>query len=128
MPQPIRTYGRTAPDEFGNQEWVVIERDARTGLPDLIWFATLAQTLRLSLGESPVFAQYGIPAQQSVLTQIPPDFYIARTQAQFSQYFASLVVSKAPPDPTLDHPVPTYNVRAVTHQGVTLSAAVPLAT
>lgn len=129
MPTPQRTYGRTPPDENGVRQWVVITPDAQTGLPDLLWFATLAQTLRLSLGESPFYANYGLPAQQSVLTQIPPDFYVARTQAQYSQYFASLVISKAPvPTPVPNPPVPTYNAYAVTHQGMMLNAAVPLAT
>ena len=124
---PQRTYGRTAPDEFGNQQWVVIVPDPATGLVDMLWFATVAQTMRLSLGESPFYAQYGIPAKQSVETQIPPDLYVARIQAQYSSYFASLVITKAPSSnpPNL---TPIYNAYAVAHSGLVLSAQVPLAT
>ena len=124
----MRSYGRQY-DEFGNATWVEIDPDPRTGALDLIYFATLAQVLRLNLGESPFYANYGLPAQQSVQSQIPPDFYVARTQAQFSQFFASLVIARAPvPNPAPNPPVPVYNVQAVTHAGVVLSAAVPLAT
>jgi len=129
MALPQRTYGRTPVDEFGNQQWVVITPDPQTGLTDLIYFATVAQTCRLSLGESPFYANYGIPAKQSVETQIPPDVYVARVQTQYSQFFASLVVSKAPPpNPPLRRPVPTYNIRAVAHSGLVLTASVPVAT
>jgi hypothetical protein len=125
----MRSFGRTPPDENGKQVWVEIDPDPQTGATDLIYFATLAQTLRLNLGESPFYANYGLPAQQAVQTQIPPDFYIARTQGQFSQYFASLIVAKSPvPIPAPNPPRPTYNIKAMTHAGVVLSSAIPLAT
>ena len=118
----MRTYGRTPPDEFGNRQWVQIDPDPITGANDIIWFATLAQTLRLQLGESPFFANYGIPAIQSVRTQVPPDLYVARTQQQFAQYFASLVIFRNPPVyPPQRQNTPTYTAQALTHQGVSLN-------
>lgn len=125
----MRTYGRTVPDENGNRVWVALDTDNGTPV-DLIWFATLAQTLRLQLGESPFYANYGLPGYQSVQTQVPPDFYVARTQQQFSQYFASLIVYRAPnqqSNPKQPYTV-VYNVQALCHNGTVLNAAVPLAT
>jgi hypothetical protein len=87
---------------------------------DLLWVTTLCQTLLLNLGESPFYANYGIPAHPSVVSQVFPDYYIAYTQQQFAQYFASLIISKQP------LPTPTYMVNVTTHQGVKLNAQVPI--
>lgn len=129
----MRTYGRIYASEQdrlnGVLTWVEVDPDPATGLTDMIYATTLIQVLKLSLGESPFYANYGIPAQQSVLTQVYPDFYMARTQQQFSIYFASLIISRAaPPVPAPVIPVPTYNAKIVTHQGVilNLSTQVPV--
>jgi hypothetical protein len=108
----MRTWGRTT-DEMGNKTWALVETDAN-GFDDYVWATTLIQCLKLSLGEDPMFANYGIPAQRSVLTQIFPDFYTYQTQQQFSQYFVSLTVQK------LMSPTPTYDITAVTHSGVVI--------
>lgn len=79
----MRSYGKNK-----NREWVRIDD------PNYIYLATLAQTLRLSLNESPIYGTYGIPAQQSVLTQIAPDAAISKTQSQYASYFANLVIAK----------------------------------
>lgn len=106
----MRTYGRIKnPDD--TYTWVQVDPDAN-GFDDPIWITTLAQCLKLSLGESPFYANYGIPAQRAVIQQIFPDFYVQQTQSQFAQYFASLIIAKIP-DPT----TPKYNVNLVTHQG-----------
>jgi hypothetical protein len=90
----VRTYGRVY-DELGNATWVEVQTDP-TGQNDAVFLTTLIQTCKLSRGESPVFANYGIPAQQSVVTQVFPDFYVTQTQQQFSEYFASLIISRVP--------------------------------
>lgn len=116
----MRTYGRIRnPD--GTRQWVVVETDAN-GFDDMVWVTTLCQTLLLNLGESPFFADYGLPAKNAVVQQIAPDFFMARTQRQFSQYFASLVVSRSASSP------PTYLVNITTHQGVKLNASVQIPT
>lgn len=116
----MRTYGRIRnPD--GSRSWVVVETDAN-GFDDLVWVTTLCQTLLLNLGESPFFADYGLPDANSIVQQIAPDFYVARTQRQFAAYFASLVVSRTASDP------PTYAVNVTTHQGVKLNASVQIPT
>ena len=114
----LRTYGRTYnPD--GTYQWAVVTTDAN-GFSDEVYLTTLVQCFKLNLGESPFYSQYGIPAQQSVIQQVFPDFYVNRTQSQFSQYFASLQVSK------VANPTPTYNVSAITHQGAKLTAQIPV--
>jgi hypothetical protein len=115
----MRTYGRiTNPD--GSKTWVVVQTDAN-GYNDMVWLTTLIQTLKLNLGESPFYAQYGIPAQQSVIQQVFPDYYVALTQQVFSPYFASLVISKTPGATT-----PSYQVNVTTHQGVKLNPSTPI--
>ena len=104
----MRTYGV---NESG--QWQEVKQTS------YIWLATLAQTLRLNQGESPFYANYGIPAQNSVATQIPPDLAVNRTQTQFAPYFASLTVLKQ--QNTLN---PTYNINAVFQNGTTISTVV----
>ncbi len=106
----MRTYGRTY-NESGTPTWQVIETDAN-GHNDFVYLQTLINCLKLNLGESPFWASYGIPAQQSVITQIFPDYYMWQTQQQFAQYFASLTISR-----TSDSP-PSYEVDVLTNQGV----------
>lgn len=126
---PQRVWARTPPDPLtGVQQWVQVVADPQTGLPDLMYFAALAQCLRLNFGESPMFGGSGIPARQSVDLQIPPDLFIARIQTQYSGFFASLVISKGTPTVMNKRPVPVYNAYAVTHAGLVLTAAIPTAT
>lgn len=104
----MRTWGRNA-----QGQWVQLTDYSQ------VWIATLVQTLRLGQGESPFYGNYGLPAQQSVVTQIAPDAAVARTQAQYSPYFASLAVSA---DTTARQP--TYTVQAVLKNGQLLSTSV----
>ena len=105
----MRTYGV----DPNTQQWVEVTNTS------YVWLATLAQTLRLNQGESPFYANYGIPAQNSVATQIPPDLAVNRTQTQFAPYFASLTVLK---QQNADHP--TYNINAVFQNGTIISTTV----
>lgn len=117
----MRTYGRILnPD--GSKTWQEVTTDPVTGSDDLVWIITLVQTLRLNLGESPFYANYGIPAKLSVLQQLQPDYYVNATQKQFAPYFASLIISKVRSFP------PTYNVNVTTHQGVKLNTNVQIPT
>lgn len=109
----MRTYGRIS------GVWTEVQTDAE-GFNDYVWLTTLIQCLKLSPGESPFYANYGIPAQQSVIQQIFPDYYVNLTQTQFSGNFASLIVAK------VDGREPVYNINVTTHQGVTMAASIPL--
>jgi hypothetical protein len=112
----VRTYGRV-PQSDGTYQWSVVQTDAN-GNNDLVWFVTLCQTLLLNLNESPFFATYGIPQQQSVEQQVPPDYYVSKTQQAYAQYFTALNISKVSSNP------PTYKVVVVTHSGVAIAGYV----
>jgi hypothetical protein len=102
----VRTWGR-----IGNTgQWHEITTDVN-GYNDAVWITTLAQVLLLNRGESPFFGNYGIPAEQSVITQLFPDWYVAETQGQFAGYFAALSVRKIP------EPYPRYEFDVTTNQG-----------
>lgn len=100
-------------------EWVAVETDLN-GFNDLPMVTALVQVLKLSLGESPFYGNYGIPGIQSVLTQIFPDYYVAVTQQRYAENFASLIIIRRPDDRTSikQAPVPTYDIKLVTHSGV----------
>jgi hypothetical protein len=110
----MRTYGRVA----GSPQWVEVTTDAQ-GNNDYVYVTTLCQVLQLSPNESPYYANYGIPANPSIIQQIFPDFYVARTQQQFAPYFASLTIAKQA------LPRPVYNVNVTTNQGVQIAASIP---
>ena len=99
--------------------WVPVVT-APNGDESAVWFTTLIQCLLLNLNEDPRFASYGIPAQQSVLTQIFPDFYTYQTQSFFAPHFLNLTVQKQ------NSPTPTYNINAITFSGAQLSAVIPV--
>ena len=120
----MRTYGRTY-DEYGVPTWVEVSTDAN-GYNDAVYLTALCQVLQGSPGESPFYANYGIPAQQSVLQQVPPDYYVAVTQRQFAPYFASLQVTKIMAVDNRKVPFPAYKVVAITNHGSILEQVVPV--
>jgi hypothetical protein len=109
----VRTYGRV------DGVWTEVSTDDN-GSNDYVWVTTLIQNLLLFLGESPFYANAGIPSQQAVIQQVFPDFYVTRTQQQFADNFASLLISKR------DLPTPTYDVNITTHQGTKVAASIPI--
>ncbi len=115
----MRTWGRVT-DKNGIKKWVAVESDA-DGDFSYGWLTTLIQTLKLGLGESPFYAQYGIPAQQSIVTQVYPDYYVNILQQQFAGYFSSLTISKV--DGALK---PTYDVQVVFLNGVSYQEVIPV--
>lgn len=114
----MRTWGRVT-NQDGSLSWKVVTTDAN-GFNDMVLITALCQVLLLNLGESPFYATNGIPAQQSVMQQIFPDYYVALTQQTFAPNFASLLISK------ITSPTPTYKVVVRTHQGVIINAEVPI--
>ena len=102
----MRTYGRES-----SGQWVTITD------PSYVQLATLVQTLRLQQGESPIFGNYGLPAVQSVQSQIAPQVALNRTQSQFSQYFASLTITRAS-----GYVDPTYNIKAIFKDGTVIQS------
>jgi hypothetical protein len=115
----MRTWGRTYPTDGSLPVWTEVTTD-QNGFNDAVWIVTLCQVLLLGLGESPFYANYGIPAQQSVLTQVFPDYYVTVTQQQFAGFFTSLIVRRQP------GPTPVYDISLVTNAGVALNPSVPV--
>lgn len=113
----MRTYGRIYAED-GTYQWVEVSTDAN-GYNDNVYLTALVQVLQLNLNESPFYANYGIPAYQSVMTQVFPDYNAALTQKQFAPYFASLQIVRVQGS----FP-PVYNVQAITHSGAILNAQV----
>lgn len=116
--QQLRVYGRVGGVNGIGGTWVVVTTDAN-GDNSNVWLTVLCQALKLSLNEDPFFADYGIPAQQSVVTQVFPDYYAIRTQRQFAPYFASLVITRIQGSIP-----PVYSVQAVCYSGALLTATV----
>jgi hypothetical protein len=112
----MRTYGRIT-NQDGTKTWVEVETDSN-GNNDWVYVTALCQVLLLNLGESPFFAQYGIPAKPTVVQQVQPDYYVSRVQSQFAGRFANLVIAKQGSNP------PQYKVNVTTHQGAKASVTV----
>ena len=112
----MRTYGRIVnPD--GSKTWVEVQTDSQ-GYNDYVWITTLIQCLKLNLGESPFYSNYGIPAHPTIVQQVFPDYYVSATQQQFSPYFANLAISRIPIS------TPTYRVNITTQQGVKVATEI----
>lgn len=114
----MRTYGRIT-NEDGSKTWVEVQTDSQTGSDSWVWVTALCQALLLNLNESPFYAQYGIPAEQSILQQIQPDYYVSRTQQQFAQRFASLIVAK-------DVQQQVYKINAILLEGSPASVTIKI--
>lgn len=109
----MRTWGRIY-NEDGTYQWVQVSTDAN-GNNDQVYLTALAQALQLNLNESPLYANVGIPQQQTIISQVLPDFYVMQIQKLFAPFFASLTVTRVQgSDP------PTYNIKAVSHSGAIL--------
>jgi|SRR5580698_812502 hypothetical protein len=123
----MRTFGRIVPDPLfpDVKKWVEVDTDAN-GFNDMVYLTTMIQVIKLNLGESPFYANFGIPAHQSVVTQIAPNLYMSRIQQQFAPYFLSLIISKQPNAVDADGvPAPSYLVSVITTYGAKLTAMVP---
>jgi len=104
----MRTWGRVS------GVWAEVSTDAN-GYNDAVMLTTLVQTLRLNLGESPFYADRGIPGYQSVMQQVAPDYYVAYTQKLFAPFFAALTISKTSNMP------PTYDINVLTKSGSSIA-------
>lgn len=98
-------------DEQG--KWTLV--DGNTD-PSNFYLTAMAQQCKLVLGESPFWANAGIPAQQSVVTQVYPDYYVQLIQQRFAPYFASLKLTKVP---GTDRPSYRFDVMTLKGQPIT---------
>lgn len=122
----LRTYGRTRDTLTGEKTWRTVVTD-RHGFDDMVWLTTLAQICKLNLGESPFFADWGVPARESVVMQIFPDFYVQLIQQRVAPHFMSLMLEHRPDAmDELGNPTPHYHFEAITNYGSTIVDDVPV--
>ncbi|MFA9204844.1 MAG: hypothetical protein ACEQSH_00150 [Bacteroidia bacterium] len=114
----MRTWGRFPKGTPRAGQWFAVETQDN-GAQDYVWVTTLIQCLKLILGESPFWANHGIPAEQAIIQQVFPDFYVYQTQQQFAPFFASLIITKVPGVQD-----PTYNVQIVTNYGTKINETI----
>jgi hypothetical protein len=121
----MRTYGRTQDVLTGKKRWWVVTTDMG-GYNDSVYLTDLAQVCKLNLGESPFFADWGIPAHPSVVTQVFPDLYMTRIQQRFAPRFASCILTPLPVEQgSADSfatgqegaPAPRYYISVLTNYG-----------
>lgn len=121
----MRTFGRVY-SELGVPQWIEVQTDPISGLNDYVYTTALIQTLKLNLGESPFWGSWGIPAAQSVIQQIVPDYYTMLTQQRYSANFLSLVIARLPDVVNnFGRFTPTYRVNITTHLGVPIELEIP---
>ncbi|MDP9651704.1 hypothetical protein [Paraburkholderia caledonica] len=113
----MRVWGRVT-NEDGSKTWIKVVTDSK-GYDDNCMLTALCQAIKLNLGESPFYANTGIPQYQTIATQVFPDFYVQAIQQQYAQYFASLAIVRVPGSSP-----PQYNVSVVCHSGAILSTTV----
>lgn len=114
----MRVWGRIT-NADGSKTWVQVQTGP-DGLNQEVYVTWLAQVLKLNLGESPFWANWGIPQFQTIMTQVAPDYYMMQTQTFFSGLFANLKISRV--NGTVN---PTYNINVLTKTGATISAVIP---
>ena len=122
----MRLWGRQY-NQDGSYKWMQVNTDA-AGYNDACYVTALCQVLQLQTGESPIYANYGIPAQASIATQVFPDMAVYLTQQQYSQFFAFLKIQKANQVNQYNVPTPVYDVTVITQTGSIINAAVPVPT
>jgi len=109
--------------------WVEVQTDAN-GDNSWVYLVTMLQEMQLELNESPFYANRGLPARESVLQQVAPDLYMSLIQQAYSQYFASLVITRVPAAPpsqdTPEGAPPTYQVNVIMNSGVIVDASIPV--
>jgi hypothetical protein len=122
----MRAFGRTRDVLTGKKTWIQVNTDVN-GHNDMVLLTALVQCLKLNLGESPFWADWGIPAYTSIITQIHPDLYLALMQQRFAPYFMTLMMEKM--EDVVDEsrrPAPYYSITVITNYGATLETMVPV--
>ncbi len=114
----MRVWGRTTNSD-GTKTWVEVST-ASNGSNQAVYITWLAQVIKLILGESPFHANWGIPQQQTIVTQVFPDFYVMNIQTQFSGLFAALMMYRIP-----NTFPPQYQVAITTKTGASVELVVP---
>jgi len=62
--------------------------------PSLIWVTIVKHELQLRVGESPFFADAGIPAEDSIITQQEPDYHVNNVKRRYEAKFRRFDIVK----------------------------------
>jgi len=123
----MRTYGRPINQDGSLGPWTEVTTDAN-GFNDMVMLTTLCQVVKLNINESPFFADWGLPAHQSIMQQVSPDIFMVITQQRFAPYFSVITLAKRdvlfPGKGNV--PTPVYDINVLTHQGVKLNPQIPV--
>lgn len=133
----MRVFGRVY-DELGNPTWVEVSTD-QNGLNDYVYATALIQELKLNWNESPFYGNRGIPARESVINQVAPDYPSIIMQQRYAPYFLSILIRRVPPGtPNVGQSfsrqpfaiarndnAPTYQINITTHFGVQIELEIP---
>ena len=122
----MRVWGRIYSKD-GTYQWKEVSTDAK-GYNDAVHVTALAQVLQLQTGESPFYAQYGIPALPCIATQIFPDMPVYMIQNLYAPFFASLKITKVSALNEYKVPTPVYNIQVITQLGSIINLTVPIPT
>ena len=122
----MRVYGRKYNTDV-TYTWSEVTTDSN-GYNDAVYVTALCQVLQLQTGESPFYADYGIPAQPCIVSQVFPDYSVYMTQQRYSPYFTSLKVTKVNARNQYDVQTPVYNIQVITQQGSVINLNVPIPT
>ena len=122
----MRAWGRIY-NKDGTYQWQEVTTDQH-GYNDAVYVTALCQVLQLQTGESPFYAQYGIPALPCLASQIFPDMAVYMIQNKYAPYFASLKISKANAINQYNVPTPVYNIQVVTQKGSIINLTLPIPT
>jgi hypothetical protein len=71
--------------------------------------------LQLRVGESPFFADAGIPAEDSIITQQEPDYFVNQVKARYQSKFNRFDISKISGNPLV------YNIALTTKNNQTVN-------
>lgn len=118
----MRVWGRLY-DNNGNYTWQKVTTD-NNGFNDNVYLTAFCQVLQLQTGESPFYADYGIPAHGSIMQQVFPDYNVYLMQQRYASYFAMLKVQKVDAVNRFGSPTPVYDVSVITQYGSTVSIKV----
>lgn len=121
----MRVWGRRYNSQKTAYEWIQVNTDAN-GFNDAVYVTALAQVLQLNTGESPFWANYGIPAIRSITLQLFPDLAVYFIQQQYAKYFASLKIGKIEAVNEYNVPTPVYQVNIITQSGSIINFNVPI--
>lgn len=105
--------------------WTEVDTDAN-GYNDEVMLTAFCQVLQLQPGESPFYAQYGVPSIQAVQSQIYPTANVYYMQQLYAPNFIALSVSPTTAKDTDKSTYPVYNVVAVANSGAILTATVAI--